>query len=708
MLVYNPAFLWALLLGSVPILIYLLMRYRSLKVRWGSNYVLERAIEKLKKKRYWDQILLIALRVLAIMAIAFAFARPASHAKDAGVSGVHHVVVIDTSYSLLSGQRDASRWQRGMELVGRVASTWGRSDVWSLYVLDDNPRWVVDSGVVTTPEATLATLQALEPTETSASLAKAFETLIAKFPDASDVEITVLTDDQETAWKNLDRVNVPANWSPTIYWVNPPLDDRVNLAVTRVRFSAERALVKHPVRVFVSVKNFSADPVRDAEVEILRDGAFFDKESVSLLPGQETEIHRDLVFDDDGSHYVTARVASDALDYDNVMHAGLQVEPTFRLLVLRDGAHAGKFDSSWRFLDVLHRVQEYINEFDEPVFSHGKLTLSQTDADPDPALLASADIVVLDGGRTLTPELAEQLRRYVAAGGGLLLAADQNVSKETWNDLLGSAKLLPAPLERLRTEKGGGPRFRTLARSKFEGLSLKAFDTPEEGEISNALFYVWWDTAAPTPPARILLNYDDGAPFAVQLPNELGNVLMTTAGLNGWWNNLVVREFYVPLVFRLSSEAASGGIFPRVVPLRSPVRLRLSDPETVRGVTFQPVDAESVVLQPTDTAAGRVASANEGSAKSGLVSMLTAREGGAAKRVYYGVQGERMDSDLTPMGREARRRLTEDLRAVEVADWDSFDEALQRARASREWHHWVILLALGMLVGEKLLERRFV
>ena len=42
----NSGFLWALPLGAIPIIIYYLMRFRSLKIVWGANYVLERALEK--------------------------------------------------------------------------------------------------------------------------------------------------------------------------------------------------------------------------------------------------------------------------------------------------------------------------------------------------------------------------------------------------------------------------------------------------------------------------------------------------------------------------------------------------------------------------------------------------------------------------------------------------------------------------------------
>ena len=72
----NPYLLWAMPLAAAPLVIYFLMRFRAVTVPWGADYVLQRAIQRLKKTRSLDQILLMALRTLAAAAIVLAIARP--------------------------------------------------------------------------------------------------------------------------------------------------------------------------------------------------------------------------------------------------------------------------------------------------------------------------------------------------------------------------------------------------------------------------------------------------------------------------------------------------------------------------------------------------------------------------------------------------------------------------------------------------------
>ena len=698
MVLHNPTFLWALAAASIPVLIYLLMRYRSLKVRWGANWVLEQALAQLRRKRYWDQIVLIALRCLAVAAVVLAFARPGVRSAVSSSGGAHQVLVVDASYSMLAGPRGRTRWDRGIETLKTLVKTWPRGQVWSLYVIDDRPRWLVE-GAAAGGEDAARLLDSLRPAETRASVARALEAVAARWGRAN-IEVTVLADDQEHTWRDVRRGSLH---SASIRWVHPPLSERANLAVTSVRPARERILSGHPTRVFVAVRNFSAEAVRDAEVELLVDGAFEKRRAVSLLAGQQTTVHFDVTLTKAGSHYLTARLESDALGYDNALTAGVEVADSLRVLVLCGERQQGGFDSAWRFLEVFARVQEMTDEFEAPVYEMGRLTLSPSPKRLDGAALARSDVVLLDGAMPLTAELAERLRRYVSRGGGLVLVADQNVRAETWNRLLGAAKLLPAPLGRLRTLRGGGADFRSLAPADFHAVALRSFQTPQDGDVANAAFYCWWEVGRPAEGAQVLARYDDGRPFLLAARGDLGAVLMLTAGLSGWWNNLPVREFYVPLIVRLCAEAAAGGIHRRTVAPNEPIRLRVGDPQTLRAASFFAAGREPVGLTPV----GAVVSAS-GPASSQRCSILLSRAGAAARRVWYGVQGPRVDSDLAPLPAERRRGLTEQLGLVEVADWPALAEALRAAGGTRPWHAWVLLAAIVLLTAEKLIERRFV
>src|SRR5258706_2193688 len=101
----NPAFLWALPLASIPILIHLLSRRRLPEVQFPTVMFL-RALEPREIRRLrLREILLLILRTLALILVIGAFARPSVEPKGATMRAAAAVaVVLDDSESM--GARD--------------------------------------------------------------------------------------------------------------------------------------------------------------------------------------------------------------------------------------------------------------------------------------------------------------------------------------------------------------------------------------------------------------------------------------------------------------------------------------------------------------------------------------------------------------------------------------------------------------------------
>ncbi|MCG3147024.1 MAG: hypothetical protein PCFJNLEI_00460 [Verrucomicrobiae bacterium] len=647
----HPVLLWALPFALMPVIIYYLMRFRSLTVTWGANYILERALNRLRKKLHRDQIILLTIRTLAAALLVVVFARPASSAKTATGNGVQRILLVDGSYSLLAGEPGHTRWDRVKETLQQLTASWPRGETWSLCLLTDKPTWIESAA------------DQIAPTETALPLARGLAAVRERFPQGN-YELYIFADDQATAWRDVAGL--------TGYWINPPVSSRANAGVTSVAFGSDKNLVGHPSRLLVTVRNFSDEPMPAVAVEILVDGVFFSRESVALLPRQERQVAVDVTFDKAGSHAATARLGKDALAYDNALSAGIEIVERLSVLVLRDADKTGKFDSAWEFLQIAGRATD------------GALVFNLGDGQS----LAGADVVYLDGGCTLTPVLATRLREYVTNGGALVLAVDAPLNAPAW--------MLPAPLGALRREPIGGTTFQALGRAGLPPSPLRAFATEEDGDLATAKFFTWRELGAIPDGTTVLATFADGRPWLVRKRFTPGSISLLTAGLNGAGNNLIVREHFIPLLVRLFADAAAGTIFPRTVAGRETIRLRLNPGE--RSVTFQPENAAPVVVTPQK----QVATVAGGVNRSGLCSFLVVRDD-QPTRVWVGVQGERVDSDLSPLTPAAKDQLG----LIEVADWPQLDEALQASRRGGDWHHWAMIGLIGLLIGELLMQRRF-
>ncbi|NQT93950.1 MAG: BatA domain-containing protein, partial [Lentisphaerae bacterium] len=665
----HTGFLVALVLGIIPILIYYLIRFRSLRLDWGASYVLQRALERMKKKVYLEQLILLVLRVLAVMLIVVVFARPVSRKRTHAVvgTGTHRMIVLDASYSMLAGETQATSWDRALAATRELVGSWGRGERWSLYLIGRQPRWAVDDEAVVSPEQSQAVIDALEPAETSASLAQSLNTVLKKV-EGRPTEVYIVADAQAATWRGVDQITIAPTANVRFFWIHPPSPGDQNLAVTRLQLSHDRILVRHPCRALVTVRNYGTEPVENAELEILVDGAFSSREQVSLLPGQETIVGTDVVFDEAGSHAVTARLRKDVLDFDNAASAGVDVTSALSAFVLRDPDRTHKFASSWAFLDLAAKVMSRKDEDDAPLFVGGLLSIRLLETIDEPDALAGADIVVLDGGCTLTPERVQALGAHVKRGGGLILAADDTIDLKTWNDQLGPAGLLPARLVAIRREALGGDRFRTLGRTGLDHPALKSLETTDDGDIAVSRLYSWTDLADPVDGARVLARFADGQPFAVERLSGPGSVILLATGLNSRNNNLIVREFTFPLLLNLFCQAASGSLYPRTVPCGAPIRLRLKDGDPPVSIQFGIEGQPPVVLPPQEIGGSSVVALAEGADRSGLGSVLLTWKD-RHERVWFGVQGDRVDSDLRPMDADARKRIDQRLAVEEAASW---------------------------------------
>ena len=699
-----PGLLWGLLLGAIPIIVYYLMRFRSMRVYWGADYILERALARRRKQIYWDLIVLLTLRVLVVMALVTAFARPQSRKAGIVSTGgqVLRVVLVDGSYSMLAGESHHSRRDVAMEALRELVSRWGRNEKWSLYALDGHPRWVVDQGDIVSAERSVAIVDSLKSEEASVSLAAGLDTVMSHGTGMRR-EIYIFSDDQASAWAGADKVKA-ADANTRIFWINPSLADRRNLAVTSVEAGHERVLRGQNFTAYAQVRNFSQEAVRDAELTFLVDNARVGAKRVTLPPGQSVTVPMKVRLDAVGPHLITARLSDDALAFDNAMSVGVEAVNSVSVLVLRDAAQTEKFVSSSAQLQLAARVLAGggTNE------AAGPLRVSEyVNAACPISALTGYGVVVLDGGRALTPDLAKTLRSYVDQGGGLVLAADDTVDLAAWKRLLDPAGLLPAPLLRVRNEKLDGDVCSRLSRSGFDLPGLRDLEIGTDGDVTQVRFYTWVEFGTPGPGVEALARFTDGAPYALKRRFERGSVVLLAAGLNSRNNNLMVREAVYPFLVNLMVEASSADQYVRRVKLGEPVRFLARGGTAPVAAQFAVGEDEPVPANLAPHPQGTRVEYAAGAKRSGAASLLVLGDN-AHERIWLGVQGERSDSDLSSITSAYREQLKERFGWSEVGNAKELMDALESDGRGTERYAWVMFAMLLFAMGEILMGLRFV
>ena len=699
-----PGVLWYVPLSLLPVAIYYWMRWHPLPCTWGAEYVLNRALRKLKRKIINEHIILLILRVLIALLLILAFARLVSQSdreRRIAHSGIHHVVILDASYSMLAGNTGQTRWDVALRALRQLLSTWGRGESWSLYVMGDDPGWVVEYAVIGKDGGPARKLQELRPREGPASVARALRETRERFA-LRDIDLFILADDQALSWKGL-RERIGGDAPRRTYWLSTPIPSYTNTAVTRVEASSERCLRGHPTRLFVKVMHFS-DHAQDVQVEFLQDGEVVGRKMVSLHPRLEGETFYDFRFDSPGSHYAAARLRADILRYDDMHTVGLEVEDKLSVLLLQD-EDCKPWKTSWKIFVQLDLLQEVLEiKPAHLVFSihHGACTATT---------LEGQDAVFIEGAKELDAELAAVLAGYVKRGGGLVLAAGMGTDKVQWNSLLGSAGLLPATLgpEPIWNFDPARSDYKRPSYHGFGDAGFRAFATHEAGRLGEAQFFHWYDLEydeGQVAPQDILIRFDDHRSLLMRKRLGLGRVLLLASGINGLDNTLPVRETFLPFMYRLFREASAGGAFPRTVGTGEPIRYRVPAAGAPDALTLQLEGEEPLPLVITKKHGLASAAYTPGLKRSGRAKLISVL-GNSVRHTWLGVQGPRRDSDLTPMDNGLRESWIEKWGVTQVKDGPELVHAVLAGQGGRETYPYFIALAVLLMLAELAYQKRF-
>jgi hypothetical protein len=154
--------------------------------------------------------------------------------------------------------------------------------------------------------------------------------------------------------------------------------------------------------------------------------------------------------------------------------------------------------------------------------------------------LADSDVVVLANATAPSPQMAEQLHRFVEQGGGLLVTAGDRVDPRTYAARLGD--LLPVH---------PGPASKAspaLGLRRPEGAS-----TPRGGlkkvQASKRLLL---DDA--TPGARTFLEFEDGTPALVLDQRGDGRVALLGTTIDDDWTDFPYRPGFLPVMIHALRE----------------------------------------------------------------------------------------------------------------------------------------------------------
>lgn len=329
LILQSPALIGLLALAALPLLVHLLARAKPPSYHFSNLEFLRKVLRLTSRFRKPKDWLLLALRTLAILALAAAFLGPLLLSESSPLPGENRSIIclIDRSASMAAKEGAASRFEGSAAAATRLLNS-TNPETANIIWIDSAPDSVFPepgpNRDFLTDELARATARP-EPNAIDAAFALAVRQL-ANAPGRR--ELHVFSDFQASAWQNA-APNLPADID--LHLIAAAKQSPTNLSVSSLVPMPASPVAGRDLLIQCQVTNHSNEPRRTTLV--LDAGGSRQSRDLNLPANGLTEALFTVRVPSAGLLPVSAEIDADAFPSDNQRHAVVRVRESLRMAI---------------------------------------------------------------------------------------------------------------------------------------------------------------------------------------------------------------------------------------------------------------------------------------------------------------------------------------------------------------------------------------
>jgi len=715
----NAGLLAGLAVVALPVLIHLINMLRHKRVSWAA---MEFLLVSQKRNRTWvrfKELLLLLMRMAAVAAVVMIVAQPLADASallNPFGQRTQHIILLDDSYSMADRWAGSTAFDRGKQAVARIASQAAADSAQQDFTVlrfseaskgssvkssIDQQRVTVDFG-----DKIAEVVRSWQPSSLAASPSPALDFILQTFPENSGTQriVYLVSDFRAKEWESpgslADQLSRLQALPSRLKFVRCADAQRPNLTIAALEPTGGSIAAGVPFAMQVTLTNYGSDPLKSVLVSIEEDGVGRPALDFDLVAPDTSETRSFPVnFATAGEHTVTARIASDTVETDNIRHRVVNV-PLVDPVLIVDGVDGGP---DGEFLLTVFNPGGRVKTGIEP-------TLERTSwLNNNP--LDRFSTIYLTNIERLDPPAIESLEKFVKQGGGITFFLGESSRADFFNSqlyrdgqglfplpLLAPTQLLVDRLDKsadIEIVAAQHPIFRVFSGERNTFLSAvtieRFFAAPKS----------WQPSAEPS--TEVLARLRNGSPLAVERRFGAGRVVAITTSAAPTWNNWGRNPSFVVAMLELQShltadrmrglERVAGAPVEQVIDVEKYQRRARFVPPLGSGI--DPVSADLV-----DSPRGPLAVFPDTSAAGVYELQLTDLENKAESR-RFALNVDPREGDLALLDAE---QLATRLPGVKFDQARAEDYTLATATSDRANISDLLLYALiALLLGEQAL-----
>ncbi|MBK7140550.1 MAG: BatA domain-containing protein [bacterium] len=677
----NATALFAAAAALIPLIIHLFSRRRVKIVEFSSLKHLKAMQRRQVRRLKVRQILLLILRMLIILAIVIAFARPTSKTGMVGShASVSAVLLFDNSASMNRYVANGNLFDLAKLRAEELLASFGQSDEVMLIPLSHGEAESIPPAFGSAASAKQR-LAAIEPGSGQADIQSAIEGAISRLQLAQNVnkEIFLISDRQRHALPErslLDSVDAK------LYFVDLPIENVENCGVTGVDFGGQLIQPGLEFNLTATLKNYGVEARSDLLASLFLDGKRVSQSEAQLAAGAEGSVRFSHTVSGTGFHAGYVELSDDKFQADNRYYFSFQIPDRFNLMLVTG-------DESSRFIELA-------------LMPSPQLSQAWSIKTVAPSLLSGVDfgeydVVVLAGAPRLEQGYVDRIRAFVQSGRALFVVyggnTDINEFNNSWSSVTGVT--LTEAVRQQFTRAG----FYTLESIDLQHpiFSVFGLDGSKPPEIK---FYTLPGVTVAREARRVMMFSGD-RPALVETMYGEGKVMTFAAPMSPQYTDLPGHAFFVPMISRIAEYLAAnlssldtrlfvGSAITRALPTRESMQYSLN---------LLTPDSLEYILPPEESQGSLVVRARPVE-RPGIYSISYL--GREVDRFAANLQPE--EADLASVDQEQFAASLGAKEYKELAEGEPIASSLANLRFGRElWHlfAWAaaILLALEMILA---------
>lgn len=520
-----PAFLWALAALAIPIIIHLFYFRRFRKVLFTNVRFLREVKEERSSRQRLRNLLVLAMRLLAVAFMVFAFAQPFIPVSESVKAGRNAVsVFVDNSFSMGALSQDVPLLEKAKERAREIVKAYSVEDRFQVLTNDFEGRHQRLLG----QEEALALIDEIKPSPATRLLS----TVVARQRQAlssggDEVQKAYLISDFQ---QNIADLGVWQDSALDLSLVPLQAVQERNVAIDTAWFEAPVPLLNQNNTLLVRIRNYTSEDLDNVRLALRYEGQTKPEGVLTIPAGGEVIDTVNINVQRPGLQTAELTITDYPVQFDDSYFFSFRVNEKIPVLAISDGEPNRYLSAALRGLRVF-----------ESTFSGSQAI--------DYARLNSYQLIVLDGLADVSSGLAAELKNYVEQGGNVLVFPGQNANISGYRSFLSGmgANELEAFEKQERTVghlNGEEFVFRDVFFNRNDNLRLPT----TQGNFRMSRFGGRGEEQ--------LLRYRDGSTYLGKYRRGEGHLYLCAAPLDESLNNLTQNaEVFVPMLYRMSISA---------------------------------------------------------------------------------------------------------------------------------------------------------